>query len=51
MHALIIAMNITSVWTTFSEAIFLCCLLRWGLPLDQSMLRMLLHQDQRQRLR
>jgi hypothetical protein len=48
MHALIIAMNITSVWTTFSEAIFLCCLLRWGLPLDQSML---LHQDQRQRLR
>jgi hypothetical protein len=50
MHLLIMAMDITSVWTTFSEAVFLLCLLRWGLPLNQSMLRMLLHRDQRQRL-
>ena len=44
MHVLIIALHITSVWTSFSEAIFLLCLLRWGLPLDQSIL---LRQDQR----
>jgi hypothetical protein len=41
MRALTIALDITSVWTTFTEAIFLLCLLRWGLPRDQSML---LHQ-------
>ena len=33
---LIIALHITSVRTSFSEAILLFCLLRWGLPLDQS---------------
>ena len=38
MHVLIIALHITSVWTSFSEAILLFCLLRWGLPLDQSLL-------------
>jgi hypothetical protein len=43
-HVLTIALHITSVWTTFSEAIFLSRLLRWGPPLDQSML---LHQGQR----
>jgi hypothetical protein len=48
MHVLIIALQITSAWTSFGEAIFLLCLLRWGLPLDQSML---LHQDQRPPLR
>jgi len=41
---LIIALHITSVRTSFSEAILLFCLLRWGLPLDQFLL---LHQDQR----
>jgi hypothetical protein len=48
MDMLITALHITSAWTSFSEAIFLFCLLRWGLPLNQSML---LHRDQRLPLR